>query len=81
MSQRGGPSSVSALMPASRLGAFCEFLLRLMIEFYRASLAENVERCEARRSELTRQVQALECFDVSHLRLVKKHVPFPFATS
>lgn len=31
---------------------------RLMIEFYRASLAENVERCEARRSELTRQVQA-----------------------
>eukprot|EP00434_Breviolum_minutum_P041302 symbB.v1.2.036742.t2/scaffold5256.1/size29320/2 len=31
----------------------------LMIEFYRASLAENVERCEARRSELTRQVQDL----------------------
>ena len=33
--------------------------LRLMIEFYRASLAENVERCEARRAELTRQVQDL----------------------
>ncbi|CAK8986306.1 Two pore calcium channel protein 1A (Voltage-dependent calcium channel protein TPC1A) (NtTPC1A) [Durusdinium trenchii] len=31
----------------------------LMIEFYRASLAENVERCEARRSEITRQVQDL----------------------
>ena len=30
-----------------------------MIEFYRASLAENVERCEARRAELTRQVQDL----------------------
>lgn len=33
--------------------------LRLMIEFYRASLAENVERCEARRSEITRQVQEM----------------------
>ncbi|CAE7587928.1 TPC1A [Symbiodinium sp. CCMP2592] len=31
----------------------------LMIEFYRASLAENVEKREARQSEITRQVQDL----------------------
>ena len=30
---------------------------RLMIEFYRASLAENVQKLEARQSEITRQVQ------------------------
>ena len=41
---------------------FCSILKpRLMIEFYRASLAENVEKREARQSEITRQVQARFC--------------------
>ena len=65
------------------------FLPRLMIEFYRASLAENVERCEARRSELTRQVQARgPCFDAKrdvkrmHATCIDKidFVSFAFAT-
>lgn len=65
------------------------FLPRLMIEFYRASLAENVERCEARRSELTRQVQARgPCFDTKrdvkrmHATCIDKidFVSFAFAT-